>query len=72
MEQNEDTVASTERNPNQKIEKEEDEDLEIDKKEEPLKDDEIVNLFKNIKFDSKDLPSLVKDFSNFNEIIFIL
>ena len=67
MEQNDDTMASTERKTNPKIEKEEDGDLNIDKKEEPLKDDEIVNLFKNIKFDSKDLPSLVNDFSNFNE-----
>ena len=67
MEQNDDTMASTERKNNLKKEKEEnDEDLELDKKEEPLKDEEIVNLFKNIKFDSKDLPSLVNDFEKFN------
>ena len=68
MEQNDDTMASTERKTNQILEKEEnDEDLEKEKKEQPLKDDEIVNLFKNIKFDSKDLPSLVNDFSKFND-----
>ena len=66
MEQNDVTMASTERQII--VENEEnDENLEKEKKVEPLNDDEIVNLFKNIKFDSKDLPSLVKDFSNFND-----
>ena len=66
MEQNYDTMASTERKIIEENE-ENDENLEKEKKVEPLNDDEIVNLFKNIKFDSKDLPSLVKDFSNFND-----
>ena len=68
MEQNDDTMASTERKTIEIKEKEENnEDLEMEKKEESLTDEEIVNLFKKIKFDSKDLPTLVNDFSNFND-----
>ena len=64
-------MASTERKTNQIIRKKENnEDLEIEineiKEEESLNDEEIVNLFQNLKLDSKDLPSLINDFTKFN------
>ena len=64
MEENDKNLSTTQRISEENEEKEQDEEVKKTKK--TLKDEEIIKLFKSIKFKSEDVLTLAEDLVNFN------
>ena len=64
MEENDKNLSTTQRTNEENEEKEQDEEVKKTKK--TLKDEEIIKLFKSIKFNSEDVLTLAEDLVNFN------